>query len=318
MTRVIDKDENDAVVEGPETSATQVAADASDHPAAAADQGSGSAEDSRDLSPEGDAFRPEGDGSRPEGEISLDAFTLTGAGSTASESASETDAPPNTPLGQPSAELKAIVEALVFASPDPITLKTLCNVLDSEPKEDVEAALEALKADYSRPGGLQLVEVAGGYQIVTRPDLHEWVRRLFHERKTQKLSVQALETLAVIAYKQPITAPEIAEIRGVNTSGVLSTLIERHLIKIAGRKAVVGRPFLYATTREFLIRFGLRDLNDLPKIEDMAEVLGFEPPSGLAVAPPSEGLLPLEPAGEPAPEDVSLIEPSNGDGGQVH
>ena len=135
-----------------------------------------------------------------------------------------------------------------------------------------------LKQDYERPGGLQLVEVAGGYQIVTRPDLHEWVRRLFHERTTQKLTVQALETLAVIAYRQPITAAEITEIRGVNTSGVLNTLLERHLIKIVGRKQVVGRPFLYATTKEFLIRFGLNDLTDLPKVEDMAEALGFEAP----------------------------------------
>src|ERR671924_2332623 len=175
-------------------------------------------------------------------------------------------------------ELKPVIEALIFASPDPLTPKMLFKLLESEPKEDVEAALEALKRDYDRPGGLQLVEVAGGYQIVTRPDLHEWVRRLFHERSTQKLSVQALETLAGVAYKQPITALEIGEIRGVNTSGVLNTLLERHLIKIVGRKNVVGRPFLYATTKEFLIRFGLKDLNDLPKIEDMAEALGLEAP----------------------------------------
>ena len=175
-----------------------------------------------------------------------------------------------------SAELKAIVEALIFASPEPLTPKALFKLLDNEPKEDVQAALDALKRDYERPGGLQLVEVAGGYQIVTRPDLHEWVRRLFHERTTQKLTVQALETLAVIAYKQPVTALEITEIRGVNTSGVLTTLLERHLIKIVGRKKVVGRPFLYATTKEFLIRFGLNDLSDLPKVEDMAEALGFE------------------------------------------
>jgi len=136
--------------------------------------------------------------------------------------------------------------------------------------------------------------VAGGYQIVTRPELNEWVRRLFHERTTSKLSVAALETLAVIAYKQPVTAPEIAEIRGVNTAGVLSTLIERHLIKVVGRKAVVGRPFMYATTREFLDRFGLNDISDLPKIEDMAEVLGFEPPSGLATAPESPTPLPFD------------------------
>jgi segregation and condensation protein B len=166
-------------------------------------------------------------------------------------------------------------------------------ILETEPKEDVQAALAELKADYDRPGGLQLVEVAGGYQLVTRPDLHEWVRRLFHERSTQRLSVQALETLAVIAYKQPVTALEITEIRGVNTSGVLGTLLERHLIKIVGRKQVVGRPFMYATTREFMIRFGLKDLSDLPDIERMSEALGFEPPV-LVEQPTSEEKLPLE------------------------
>ena len=108
------------------------------------------------------------------------------------------------------------------------------------------------------------------------------MRKLFHERTTQKLSVQALETLAVIAYKQPVTAPEIAEIRGVTTAAACSsTLIERQLIKIVGRKQVVGRPFLYATTREFLDRFGLNDLTDLPKVEDMSDALGFELPSAL-------------------------------------
>jgi len=197
------------------------------------------------------------------------------------------------------AELKAIVEALIFASPEPLTAKALVKLLDTEPKEDVHAALAALKADYERPGGLQLVEVAGGYQIVTRPDLHEWVRRLFHERTTQKLTVQALETLAVIAYRQPITAAEITEVRGVNTSGVLNTLLERHLIKIVGRKQVVGRPFMYATTREFLIRFGLNDLTDLPKVEDMAEALGLEAPI-LVEQTPREEDLPL--AEEPSAE----------------
>ncbi len=191
-----------------------------------------------------------------------------------------------------SAELKAIIEALVFASPEPLTPKSLYKLLDNEPKEDVQAALTELKQDYERPGGLQLVEVAGGYQIVTRPDLHEWVRRLFHERSTQKLTVQGLETLAVIAYKQPITALEIGEIRGVNTSGVLTTLLERHLIKIVGRKQVIGRPFVYATTKEFLIRFGLNDLGDLPKIEDMAEALGIDTPL-LVEQTPGEDALPL-------------------------
>ena len=162
------------------------------------------------------------------------------------------------------------------------------------------AAIEELKRRYERPGGLQLVEVAGGYQIVTRPELHEWVRRLFHERTTQKLSVQALETLAVIAYKQPMTATEIAEIRGVNTRACIGTLLERSLVKISGRKQVVGRPFLYSTTREFLDRFGLRDLTDLPKVEDMADALGFEPPAGLAQQ--------ADPAEEQAtPEDQQIL-----------
>ena len=193
---------------------------------------------------------------------------------------------------RPSAELKAIVEALIFASPEPLTLKAMCKLLEAETKEDVQAALADLKEDYKRPGGLQLAEVAGGYQIVTRSDLHEWVRQLFHERTTQRLTVQALETLAVIAYRQPITALEITEIRGVNTSGVLNTLLERHLIKIVGRKQVVGRPFMYATTKEFLIRFGLNDLTDLPKVEDMAEALGLEAPI-LVEKPTKEEDLPL-------------------------
>jgi segregation and condensation protein B len=203
----------------------------------------------------------------------------------------ETDPPASAVV---SAEVKAVVEALIFASPEPITPKMLFKLLAEEPKEDVLAAIESLRADYENRPGLQLLEVAGGYQIVTRPDLNDWVRRLFHERSTQKLTVQALESLAVIAYKQPVTALEIGEIRGVNTSGVLSTLLERHLIKIVGRKNVVGRPFLYATTREFLIRFGLKDLNDLPKVEDMAEALGFDPPAGLAETSPPEEMLPIE------------------------
>jgi len=194
-------------------------------------------------------------------------------------------------------ELKSIVEALIFASPEPVTIKTLTKLLDTEPKEDIVAAIEALKQDYDRPGGLTLVEVAGGYQIVTRADLHEWVRRLFHERATQKLSVASLETLAVIAYKQPVTGPEISEIRGVNTAGVLGTLVERRLVRVVGRKPVVGRPFLYGTTREFLDRFGLNDLADLPKVEDMSELLGFDLPS-IAAEPEPQTELPFEPTAE--------------------
>jgi segregation and condensation protein B len=209
-----------------------------------------------------------------------------------------------------SAELKAILEALIFASPEPLTPKAIFKLLDTEPKEDIQAALAELKQDYQRPGGLQLVEVAGGYQIVTRQELHEWVRRLFHERTTQKLTAQGLETLAVVAYRQPVTAAEITEIRGVsNAAGVLNTLLERHLIKIVGRKQVVGRPFLYATTKEFLIRFGLNDLDDLPKVEDMAEALGLDAPI-LIEKPTADEDLPLS---EPDAEGDEDSDPEPGE-----
>jgi segregation and condensation protein B len=201
-------------------------------------------------------------------------------------------------------QLKPIVEALIFASPEPLTPKTLYKLLEGEPREDVDAALGALRADYDRPGGLQIVEVAGGFQIVTRPELHDWVRKLFHERTTQKLSVPALETLAVIAYKQPITAPEIAEIRGVTSSGgVLATLVERHLIKTVGRKQVIGRPFMYATTREFLQRFGLNDIGDLPKVEEMSDALGFELPGVLGDSPQTTNPLPFDADAEAPPAE---------------
>ena len=208
--------------------------------------------------------------------------------------------------------LKPILEALIFASPDPLTPKTLFRLLEGEPQEEVKKALDALRADYQRDGGLQMVEVAGGFQICTRPELHEWVRRLFHEHSKQRLSVQALETLAVIAYKQPITGAEVAEIRGVNASGVVGTLLERQLVKVVGRKQVVGRPFLYATTREFLNRFGLSDLDDLPKVEEMAEALGMEMPATLSASVPSTESLPFE--GEPEVDGVSGADSSE----QVH
>ena len=215
-----------------------------------------------------------------------------------------------------SEHLKPIVEALIFASPDPMTPKTLYKLLEGEPREDVDAALASLKADYERPGGLQIVEVAGGYQIVTRPELHEWVRKIFHERTSSKLSVQALETLAVIAYKQPVTSAEIAEIRGVSSSGgVLSTLVERRLIKTVGRKQVVGRPFMYATTREFLERFGLNDISDLPKVEEMSDALGFELPAALTEPTVTTSPLPFD---ADAPADAEAAGPDPATDETVH
>lgn len=206
-------------------------------------------------------------------------------------------------------ELKSIIESLIFASPDPVSLKVIVKTIDSEPPEHVEEALASVCQEWKeRSGGLQLVEVAGGYQIVTKSELHEWVRRLFHEHSKKRISIPALETLAVVAYRQPVTGSEIAEIRGVNTSGVLGTLVERHLVKVVGRRAVIGRPFLYATTREFLDRFGLKDLEDLPKVEDMAEALGMEVPTMLTEAYPTEEILPFETESAPAASEPDEAE----------
>ena len=177
----------------------------------------------------------------------------------------------------PPQEIRAVLEALVFASPHPITPRQIGEVLGGVPRAAWEAALQELKEEYARDGrGLQLVEVAAGYQITTRPEYNDWVRELLDPRAPTRLSIQALETLAVIAYKQPVTLPEIIDLRGVKSGGVIKTLLEKRLIRITGRKEVVGRPMLYGTTKEFLLQFGLKDLTELPRIEEFAEVLGEE------------------------------------------
>jgi segregation and condensation protein B len=177
----------------------------------------------------------------------------------------------------PPAEIRAVLEALIFASPQPITAREVAKVLQGVPKAAWQAALEEIRADYAREGrGLQLVDVANGYQITTRPEYNDWVRELLDPKSPARLSIQALETLAVIAYKQPVTMPEVIELRGVKSGGVIKTLLEKRLIRIVGRKEVVGRPILYGTTRQFLLHFGLKDLQELPKIEEFAEYLGEE------------------------------------------
>jgi segregation and condensation protein B len=177
----------------------------------------------------------------------------------------------------PPQQIRAVIESLVFASPQPITPKEIARVLQGVAREDWERELEGLRADYARDErGLQLVEVAGGYQITTRPEYNDWVRELLDPRTPTRLSIQALETLAVIAYKQPVTLPEIIALRGVKSGGVVKTLLEKRLIRITGRKEVVGRPMLYGTTKQFLLHFGLKDLEELPRIEEFAEVLGEE------------------------------------------
>jgi segregation and condensation protein B len=177
----------------------------------------------------------------------------------------------------PPAEIKAVLEALIFASPQPVTTREIVKVLVGVPKEDWHSALGELQAEYARDGrGLQIVEIAAGWQITTRPEYNDWVRELLDPKTPTRLSIQALETLAVVAYKQPVTLPEIIDLRGVKSGGVMKTLLEKRLIRITGRKEVVGRPMLYGTTKHFLLHFGLKDLAELPKIEEFAEVLGEE------------------------------------------
>jgi segregation and condensation protein B len=170
------------------------------------------------------------------------------------------------------AEIVSIVEALVFVADEPITVKTLADVL-AEDKETIEAAVEQLKREYEeREGGLQLREIAGGWQISTRTEYHEEIRRFLKTRPSAKLSLAALETLAVIAYKQPVTVPEILEIRGVQSASAIKTLLDKKLITAKGRKETVGRPMMYGTSKDFLLQFGLKDLSELPSIEDFEDL----------------------------------------------
>jgi segregation and condensation protein B len=169
-------------------------------------------------------------------------------------------------------EIVSIVEALVFVSDEPITVKTLSDVLE-EDKETIEAAVEELKQEYEeRMSGLQLREIAGGWQISTRTEYHEEIRQFLKTRPSAKLSLAALETLAVIAYKQPVTVPEILEIRGVQSASAIKTLLDKKLITAKGRKETVGRPMMYGTSKDFLLQFGLKDLSELPSIEDFEDL----------------------------------------------
>jgi segregation and condensation protein B len=172
------------------------------------------------------------------------------------------------------AEMMAIIEALVFVSEEPLSIKALADVL----KEDrgwIETAIEELAQEFNaRNGGLYLREVAGGWQFATRPEHHEHVRAFLKTRPSAKLSLASLETLAVIAYKQPITVPEILEIRGVQSPSAIKTLLDKRLIVAKGRKETIGRPMMYGTSKEFLLQFGLKDLSELPSIEDFEDLAG--------------------------------------------
>lgn len=171
------------------------------------------------------------------------------------------------------AELVALVEALIFVADEPVTSKLLGEVLGEE-KESIDAAAEELVREYEeRGGGLQIREIAGGWQLATRTELHEEVRQFLRTRPSAKLSLASLETLAVIAYKQPVTVPEILEIRGVQSASAIKTLLDKRLIVAKGRKEAVGRPMMYGTSKEFLVQFGLKDLTELPSIEDFEDLV---------------------------------------------
>lgn len=172
-------------------------------------------------------------------------------------------------------ELKPIIEAIVFVTADePMTLKQLCDIFEGESQEDIRAALEALERECEENArGIELRRVAGGFRFATRPEHSEYIRRFRKHQPSAKLSMAALETLAVIAYKQPVTIPEILEIRGVSSSSAIKTLLDKRLIVAKGRKKVVGRPMMYGTSKEFLLQFGLNDLSELPNLEDFEDLV---------------------------------------------
>ncbi|MCI4445133.1 MAG: SMC-Scp complex subunit ScpB [Candidatus Aminicenantes bacterium] len=174
-------------------------------------------------------------------------------------------------------QLKAILEVLIFISQEPLTPDKMKEVLGEVPEEELSSALEALQEDYAASSrGIQLIQSAGGYTFVTKPEHDQWVRRLLQIEKKAKLSSAALETLSIIAYHQPITQAEISAIRGVDSTYSLKTLLQKKLIKIVGRKKAPGNPLIYRTTDKFLQYFGLNSLDDLPKEEEIAKILEEE------------------------------------------
>ena len=211
--------------------------------------------------------------------------------------------------------LKAQLEAIIYAAETPITLDNVIQLVrdsvladsaadDAEVKSRVREALDQLTADYATADhGVEIRQVAGGYRVSTKPEHHDLVRAFAKSLKPPiRLSLPALETLAVIAYKQPVTVPEISEIRSVDSSGVIATLLDRKLITTAGRKAVVGRPILYKTTKEFLLRFGLKDVTELPSMEEFEKLVAESFQSDLL---PVEGEPEVTSAAAPAPAEFS-------------
>lgn len=170
-------------------------------------------------------------------------------------------------------EIKKILEALLFVSGEPLSVDRVKNILEDIDRGKIRNLLWEVQHEYEmRPSGLRVAEVAGGFQLITRPELAGWIKKLKKVKQSSKLSKPSLETLAIVAYKQPIVKSEIEEIRGVDSSGVLKGLLDKHLIKIIGRKDVPGKPILYSTTKEFLQYFGLRDITDLPTLKEFSDL----------------------------------------------
>jgi segregation and condensation protein B len=205
-------------------------------------------------------------------------------------------------------EIQAALEAIIYAADEPATIEQLAVALDEE-RLAVQSSLDELVASYAtEERGIEIRAVAGGYKLYTKPQHHDVVRRFIKSlRPPLRLTMPALETLAVISYKQPVTGPEIAEIRGVNTSGVLKTLLDKRLITTAGRKEVMGRPILYRTSKEFLMRFGLSDLQELPSLKEFEalarEALGSD--EGMVQEETYSGALQENAAGEPATDAIA-------------
>lgn len=176
------------------------------------------------------------------------------------------------------ADMEAALEAILFVTSETVPRRRLLSIFDEAEHEEAALALERVLNRYRRDSGqgVMVDEVGGGVRLVTRPELNHYLRRFFEVTSRGRLSMAALETLTIVAYRQPITGPEIQELRGVNSSGVLKTLLERRLLRISGRKEVVGKPFLYCTTREFLYHFGINTLKDLPPLEELEESLAGE------------------------------------------
>lgn len=188
-------------------------------------------------------------------------------------------------------EIKRIVEALLFASPEPLTIERIVATVPGVEKDEVARAAQDLAEDYARETrSFQLVEVGGGYQLTTKPDYAVWVEKLLETGAKARLSRAALETLAVVAYKQPVLRSVIESIRGVNVDGVLRTLMERNLVRMVGRGEGPGRPLLFGTTKDFLLQFGINRLSDLPKVEEIDELVGERliPPPVTSPGLPSE------------------------------